>query len=114
MAAEGHHLIKLFSILEFLSICRYFSDSTAATDFAVDDSQSTVWSSMIGDSPVTFVLGLSQPVMLSKIFITFEGAVPSFLNATLQFLNVSTSEWVDLQYYAVSCGDSFDMAEDAP
>lgn len=86
--------------------------STVATDFAADDSSLTAWTSGTGASPVTFVLGLNQSIILSKIILTFQG-IPTFLNATLQFLNEETSMWLDLQYYAVNCSASFGMAEDA-
>lgn len=84
-----------------------------ATDFAVDNSSSTAWKSGSGDTPVTFLLALNQSTILSKILVTFVDSA-TFLNATLQFQNAGTLEWLDLQYYAVDCATSFGMSESTP
>lgn len=82
------------------------------TDFGADSSTSTVWTSESSESPVEYVVGLSTSIELSKIFVTFLPS-SSYQTAVLQFFSAADSNWKDLQYYAVNCSESFDLAENA-
>lgn len=83
------------------------------TEFAVDDSNMTVWQSRSGDIPVAFIVGLNTPTVLYKILVTFETS-PSYATAVLQFTQSdAAAEWQNLQYYAVDCMSSFGMATNA-
>lgn len=81
------------------------------TTFAIDDSSSTFWSSRASDSPVLFIVGFDDSITLSKVFVTFQTSLP-YQRATLQLYN--GIEWVDVQYYATNCTESFGMAANAP
>jgi hypothetical protein len=75
----------------------------------VDDSATTAWQSADDETPVAFVVGLSTPTALSKVFVTFQAA-PSYEAAMLQFSTSNDTEWRNLQYYAEDCMASFNMA----
>ena len=92
--------------------CRFFSNSTQPTEFAVDDSAMTVWQSRSGETPVALVVGLTTPTLLSKIFVTFQTS-QSYQTAVLQFAQSADAEWQDLQYYAVDCMTSFGVSTNA-
>lgn len=91
---------------------RFSKDSAQPTDFAVDTSLKTVWTSESGKSPVTFYVGLSNSTVLYKIFVTF--SAPSYQSAILEFMNPSdnTPSWRTLQQYAMDCTQAFGVPPD--
>lgn len=92
---------------------RFSESSGLPTDFAADTSQQTAWTSGSGNTPVTFVVGLSAAVTLSKIFVTFLSS--SYQTAVLQFLGADNSSvWMNLQYYAKDCSSSFGLVSEGP
>ena len=102
------HVCNTAPLLLRVATCRYLSNSTVPTEFAVDNSNLTVWRSAGGDSPVTFIVGLNTSITLSKVFVTFQSPSP-YRKAVLQFLSTTSSEWMDLQYYAENCSSSFEQ-----
>lgn len=103
---SGNEANKHLSIDRICQIfhCRYFSNSTRPTEFAVDDSNATAWQSHGGETPVAFVVRLNATTVLSKIIVKTS---PSYQKAVLQFSASGDSEWQDLQYHAVNCMTSF-------
>ena len=83
-----------------------------ATEFAVDDSNTTTWRSHDSETPVTFVAGLDMLTVISKILITFSPS-PTYQKAMLQVSSSAGSQWEDLQYYAVDCMESFEVDTNA-
>lgn len=94
------------SLVILHNLCRYRSNSSMATEFAVDDSNVTSWRSRNGETPAAFTVGLNLSIVLSKILVNFQ-APPSYQKAVLQFSSRNVSEWEDLQYYAMDCTASF-------
>ena len=78
------------------------------TNFAVDEFSNTAWTSGTGDTPVSFVIGLVSSITLSKVLVEFQSSLP-YQNATLQLFNANLSQWMDVQYFAVNCSNSFGM-----
>ena len=87
------------------SFSRYNTDAYAV-EFLSDGSNETFWRSASNVSPVTVQLHLRSEINLSKIFITFESALPP--SAKLEYFNES-SLWDPLQYWADDCTERFEL-----
>ena len=68
-------------------------------EFLFDNSSDTYWQSAEGETPVAVQLELASLTSLSKIFISFQSALPTF--ATLEYM--LNSQWEPLQYWADDC-----------
>lgn len=101
-----HHCPPLYCYHTYVpSFARYNTDAYAV-EFLSDGSNETFWQSASNVSPVTVQLHLRSEVDLSKIFITFESALPP--SAKLEYLDES-SGWVPLQYWADNCTERFEL-----
>ena len=82
-----------------ITVYRY-NTAAHAVEFLCDDSSESYWQSAVNEAPVTIQVQLSALTNLSKIFITFESALPTF--AMLEYMK--DSQWTPLQYWADNCG----------
>lgn len=80
-------------------------------DLLFDDSSDTYWQSEVDASIVNIQLHLSSITNLSKIFITFESALPLSVQLDYMYLDPD-SIWIPLQYWADDCMERFSMEND--
>ena len=76
-----------------------YNEAAHTVEFLLDGSNQTYWQSAANESPVSVQVNLASLTNLSKIFIHFESALPTF--AMLEYMQ--NSQWEPLQYWAENC-----------